>query len=293
LFLGFPVTKIMLSAVSGKGLTGNTVGIHAEWGGESHALIAKLLAPDSVHAPAFHQEITFYHHIAPQLRVALPHCYAAQISSTHDRAILILARIPGTHPLTGLDGTQARQMSRYLGQLHQQTSGMTRWRTVKWPLEAARRFRDTIKTWARPSSWPPDGERLLSVALDRLPEAYVALREPVSLVHFDIHTSNLIVQPTGSVVLLDWQDTILAHPALDIGMTASMLAPGADRVAWAMHHFEENHHDPIEFIHRTRDAVSLDFVFKLAQANKHPSPSSDDPSTEWGRAIDNARQFLL
>ena len=39
---------------------------------------------------------------------------------------------------------------------------------------------------------------------------------PVTIVHGDLHTGNAIVQPSGSVLIFDWDDAVLSHPFLSV-----------------------------------------------------------------------------
>ena len=39
---------------------------------------------------------------------------------------------------------------------------------------------------------------------------------PVTIVHGDMHTGNAIVQPSGRVLIFDWDDAVLSHPFLSV-----------------------------------------------------------------------------
>ncbi|GJM39271.1 MAG: phosphotransferase [Acidimicrobiales bacterium] len=72
------------------------------------------------------------------------------------------------------------------------------------------------------SSWfTDDHERLLSDALDRFPDDVALMNEPITLIHGDPRSDNILYRDDGQVVLLDWALAGFAHPGYDVGYLLS------------------------------------------------------------------------
>lgn len=70
--------------------------------------------------------------------------------------------------------------------------------------------------------WLGDEERSrLLEACDRFGADLARLNQPVTLVHGDPRTDNLLYTPDGSVILLDWALTANGHPGWDVGYLLS------------------------------------------------------------------------
>lgn len=85
--------------------------------------------------------------------------------------------------------------------------------------------------WGR--DWLDAGRvALIDNALDRFADDVTALNEPVTMIHGDPRSDNILFRDDGQVVLLDWALAAHAHPAFDVGyLFSSCLDP--DRVAVA------------------------------------------------------------
>jgi len=72
----------------------------------------------------------------------------------------------------------------------------------------------------------PAEEALLAEAADRLAADVVTLNTPLTLIHGDPRSDNLIYTPDGSVILLDWAVVGHGHPGWDVGyLLSSCLRP--------------------------------------------------------------------
>ena len=80
---------------------------------------------------------------------------------------------------------------------------------------------------ARWAAWlDADHVALINEALDRFPADVERLNEPVTMVHGDPRSDNILYRSDGQVVLLDWALVGHGHPAFDIGyLLSSTLAP--------------------------------------------------------------------
>jgi hypothetical protein len=70
--------------------------------------------------------------------------------------------------------------------------------------------------------WLGDEERVrLLEACDRFGDDLACMNQPVTLVHGDPRTDNLMYTPDGSVILLDWALAANGHPGWDVGYLLS------------------------------------------------------------------------
>ncbi|MDW3219539.1 MAG: phosphotransferase [Acidimicrobiales bacterium] len=72
------------------------------------------------------------------------------------------------------------------------------------------------------SDWFTDEhERLLHDALDRFGSDVALVNEPITLIHGDPRSDNILYRDDGQVVLLDWALAAFAHPGYDVGYLLS------------------------------------------------------------------------
>jgi hypothetical protein len=75
---------------------------------------------------------------------------------------------------------------------------------------------------ARWEEWLTDDHvALISEALDRFPADVARLNEPVTLIHGDPRSDNILFCADGQAVLIDWALVGHAHPAFDLGYLLS------------------------------------------------------------------------
>lgn len=81
--------------------------------------------------------------------------------------------------------------------------------------------RDRYRDW-----FTDDHERLVLHALDRFTDDVAAINEPITLIHGDPRSDNILYRKHGPPVLLDWALAGYANPAYDLGyLLSSCLAP--------------------------------------------------------------------
>ncbi len=85
---------------------------------------------------------------------------------------------------------------------------------------------------ARWEEWLTDDHvALIHEALDRFPDDVARLNEPVTLIHGDPRSDNILSRSDGQVVLLDWALVGHAHPGFDLGylLSSSLAVEDAGR----------------------------------------------------------------
>lgn len=87
--------------------------------------------------------------------------------------------------------------------------------------------RDRWRVWL-----DDDRVALIEDALDRFADDVAAVNEPVTLIHGDPRSDNILFRNDGEVVLLDWALAGHAHPGFDVGYLLSSCLD-ADRIAAA------------------------------------------------------------
>ncbi|MEZ5166709.1 MAG: phosphotransferase [Acidimicrobiales bacterium] len=72
----------------------------------------------------------------------------------------------------------------------------------------------------------PDEVAQVHAAIDRFPDDVASINRPVTLIHGDPRSDNILYRDDDHVVLLDWALVANAHPAFDIGyLLSSCLLP--------------------------------------------------------------------
>jgi len=94
-------------------------------------------------------------------------------------------------------------------------------------------FRDravpaAIRRW--PDLMGPDQVAVLHDATDRFVDDVAALNRPITMVHGDPRSDNMLFYPDGTVAILDWALPALADPGYDLGyVLSSCVAPDEGR----------------------------------------------------------------
>jgi aminoglycoside phosphotransferase (APT) family kinase protein len=291
-FIGDEVLGVRVEAVAGFSSSGMVYRVFAKCRKANRTIIAKIVNAKTLKIAGFRREVQFYQDIAPTLPVYVPRCLIASYNPKNGHGVILLEDLPGQHPDHGLTGPQAHQLAQYLSRFHQHTQAIPFSSRLRWTAQTGASF--AVQAKRNLSVVDGSAERLLHTQiLPRLPRACVALAAPVCMVHFDLHARNIIVASSGDIAIIDWQSSVLAHPALDVVLGASNLAIGLDRVQWCASYLALHPLDA--FWEHVADAAALVFVLALdALATLGPlhTEQADVMSFQWERIMYTTRQLL-
>jgi aminoglycoside phosphotransferase (APT) family kinase protein len=233
----------------GTGQTSSTYRLTLDADGCARTLVAKLAeGPEDARrrvATAHRNEIGFYRHLAPTLKVRVPECRYAAISDDGTSFTLLLEDLAPRRPGRQADGcsfADATKAVQSLGRLH-----ASRWNDISlneisflvpvteeraaFLADLAQTATDLFVTRYADELDAEDALTLHSVA-EVLFEWQANHREPFSLVHGDYRLDNLMLDPAGGdVVVVDWQTVTVALPGRDLGYFIGTSLPTEQRRA--------------------------------------------------------------
>lgn len=202
--------------------------------GGSIRLVAKVRRPGRTHPALVRQELHFYRHVADRLRGCVPRPWYVESDDNGD-FLLLVDHSPGRHPATGLDLDGVEAVLRILADVHGSCWGDDGLREglptrIYEPCETERLVSGVRDGWDRVRARFP--RHLLKLPdLDDVPEAAARLA-PSTVTHNDLHAGNLLVGPTG-VVLVDWQNATWSTPMLDVAnVLAGCVRPEVQQRHW-------------------------------------------------------------
>lgn len=170
----------------------------------SRAFVKCVGTPLNRHSPALHRAEA---HVAEALPAAVP---SPRLRFAHDDGewvALVFDDVAGTMPRLPWSSTSARSV---LAAVEQLSRSLTPCPLPDVP-SAADRLREDLTSWARLAVSPPaDLDPWERRNLDRLVETSAALVAPDgpltgdTLVHLDLRADNILVEPNGRVLFVDW-----------------------------------------------------------------------------------------
>lgn len=193
-------------------------------------------------AGSYQKEVRFYQEFAEASNIRVPKCYYSNIDMSTGLHVLLLENIEDVQPASTVEKNSldyAEQVVVSIAKFHATWWGnpvLDSWRPEKYAdrYQVAMNFQNT---------W----EGLISTKLDApLPPALEAIRErigvaieylysthqqtPQTLIHFDLHTENLLFPTDDSpVVFIDWQSMQAGRGAVDVAYYLTSQLSATDR----------------------------------------------------------------
>lgn len=205
------------------GLSGRVHRVAAETRGRSVSLIVKQEGSAQIE-----RELLFRSQFGERLRGCIAECFGGTSDSKSGSGVLVLEDVAPAEQgdvLRGCTHAQAEAVLRALARVHGASwrvdddpvdSGLPRWRPAPMGLD---RWADRLGR-AR-ERFPRILSRSLLAELHDLPAEVAGAierltRGPASWIHGDAHLDNVLWRPDGTAVLLDWGNSAIGPPAVDL-----------------------------------------------------------------------------
>ncbi len=189
-------------------------------GGESVSLVAK-----HEHVLGCRRSIAAHRHATPALGRAVPRLWASDVPAATDEAGTGLLLLEDVHPSEQGDELitptreRALDLVRIVARLHDvpPTPGVVdRWEPFVSPPERWVVSVDRVQRRS-PGAVGVSRRRQLSLRDDAI-EALDGLSDDDSWIHVDPHLDNVLWRPDGSTVLLDWSNSRIGPPEVDLAV---------------------------------------------------------------------------
>ncbi len=206
----------------------------------------------TVPSAALYTEVQFYNTIQPSLKIETPVAYYATVDQKSGRSMFLLEDISRTRNCTFgnvtelyVDRAKAEDQMRLLATLHATFWDSPRLQSDLAWMNTSLKFQIDVNNMISfekrslvgleraadvvPRSLHGRGREIYSAAMRSL-QAHA--REPMTVVHSDVHLNNWYVTGDGRMGLCDWQILTRGNWAMDVAYAMTSALTVADRRAW-------------------------------------------------------------
>lgn len=216
------------------GLSSEIVRVRAPVGASPASIVVKIWDSDKV---AGKGEVAFFRRFGEDAGLRIPACHAAALDIERHRGVLALEDFPDAVQgdcleLLGLEA--GRRLARDFARFHRRWWASEEVRSLDWliPMTAIRHDTDYfasrralfLERYA--NRLAPDLRLLVDAAeaVEARANAYLASC-PDALLHADLHLDNMMFEPDGTPVILDWARAGHGPAVLDLAEIAFLCGP--------------------------------------------------------------------